>query len=51
MPADDTRGYLLSINATSEETLFGPDVLVYKINPLLSEKHSNTEAQPRCWLL
>ncbi len=28
---DDTRGYLLSRGKVSEETPFGPDVLVYKV--------------------
>lgn len=31
MLADETRDYLLSKLATTEETPFGPDVLVYKI--------------------
>lgn len=31
MLADDTRDYLLTKPATSEETPFGPEVLVYKV--------------------
>ena len=31
MLADDTRDYLLTKPASSEETPFGPDVLVYKV--------------------
>jgi predicted DNA-binding protein (MmcQ/YjbR family) len=31
MLADETRDYLLSKKAASEETPFGPDVLVYKV--------------------
>jgi len=31
MQADETRDYFLSKNATSEETPFGPGVLVYKV--------------------
>ena len=31
MLADETRDYLLSMPATTEETPFGPEVLVYKV--------------------
>jgi len=31
MLADEARDYFLSKNATTEETPFGPDVLVYKV--------------------
>ena len=31
MLADETRDYLLSRRATTEETPFGPDALVYKV--------------------